>query len=140
MDERLYLYQFNLTIDGISHQPGESYYLCLNWQGFYSCCSCLLLTTLGPLLDPPNEDDLLVCLREIGDWYTMGLKLDIPTQMLDEIKANKGAIEQKREMFRKWLQSRSEPRWKDILSILDDLGISRPAQDIRSRYGVLIMT
>ena len=90
-----------------------------------------------PLFDPPLENDVLDSLRSIGDWYTIGLRLDLSTLVLDEIKENRGIREQKREMIRKWLQVTNEPSWKHILGILDGLGLTRPAQVIRDRYGAL---
>ena len=60
----------------------------------------------------------------------------MPTLVLDEIKTNKEIREQKREMIRKWLRDTNGPSWRHILGILDGLGLTRPAQDIRNRYGV----
>lgn len=87
-----------------------------------------------PLLDPPFEDDVLDSLKSVGDWYTIGLRLEMPTLVLDEIKTNKEIREQKREMIRKWLRDTNGPSWRHILGILDGLGLTRPAQDIRNRY------
>ena len=57
--------------------------------------------------DPPEVSDLVATLQA-SDWYTIGLKLNVPFQ-LDNIKSNyKSYKEQKQEMFRAWLETLRE--------------------------------
>ena len=95
---------------------------------------------IGPLYDPPEVDELVASMKTVGDWYTMGLKLGIPTHELDSIKSERSVANQKRRMFNIWLEEAEEaeetPTWDDIIVILKDLGISRPAENIQKRYSM----
>lgn len=58
--------------------------------------------------DLPEVSDLVATLQA-SDWYTIGLKLNVPTFQLDNIKSNyKSYKEQKQEMFRAWLETLRE--------------------------------
>ena len=72
------------------------------------------------------------------DWYTVGLKLNLPTWRLDEVKSRPRG-EQKKELLHCWKEYLQEeeqglPSWKTLLGIFKELKMARVIQEIESRY------
>ena len=85
------------------------------------------------LYDPPSSEFLEKLLRKAGPLYTVGLKLGVPTDQLDDVDTQ----DQRREMLDVWLQSfTEEPSWGEVAATLARKGFSKPAEDIRKRYGM----
>ena len=74
--------------------------------------------------------------REIGlttKWYDIGLELlDNGTAILDEIKKNhpNEADECCTEMFKRWLQSKPNANWIQLIVALKTIGINTAAENI----------
>lgn len=82
---------------------------------------------------------MVTALKSVADWYTIGLKLGVAIQDLDEIKTIQGGGQKKKEaMFESWIQelrrNGEEPTWQRILDVLTKLVIEKPIQDIKRRY------
>lgn len=94
------------------------------------------------LYDPPEEEQFAVIMKGVRDWYTIGLKLNIPTDDLDGIKDENptSAYEQKKGLLRVWKsQVQSEggkPKWQDILDAVKALGITKAVKMIDDCYGM----
>lgn len=93
-----------------------------------------------PFYDPPSSECLEELLRNVNTWYTVGLKLGVPTDELDDVNSKWPRSQdnlKRREMFEKWLQSfDEEPSWAEVAEVLERQGFSKPAEDIRKRYGM----
>lgn len=89
--------------------------------------------------------DLVATLQGSSDWYTIGLKLNVPTSELDNIKSDyKSYKEQKQEMFRAWLATLIEngikPTWRLYQDVLKEVKMSRPLQIVNQRYSRYFVT
>ena len=66
----------------------------------------------------------------MGPWYTVGLKLGVRTEDVDR-------QDKAREILGGWLRSfTEEPSWGEVAEVLESKGFSKPAEDIRKRYGM----
>lgn len=85
---------------------------------------------------------LVQVFKGVRDWYTVGLKLNLTTDDLDVIKSFH-VREQLPEVFRLWLQSCSEkgtqPSWRRVAEVLEELNIYKPLREIRDRYSMYIV-
>lgn len=68
-------------------------------------------------------------LYSVTDWYTVGLKLGLPTAELDDIRSANGARQQKKMLARVWLcemRERGEtPKWAVLQAILAELNMNK---------------
>ena len=83
--------------------------------------------------------DLVPTLKGCSDWYTVGLKLNVPTYELDNIKtSDKSYADRKQAMFRVWLETLreegKEPTWKIYQDVLEEVGMTRPLKIVKDRY------
>ena len=77
-------------------------------------------------------------LKEVSDWYGLGLHLDIPTAELDSIRYEPRLCriqDRKREMFLIWMGGLSEPSWSHVVKALKEIGQERLAHKISLKYG-----
>ena len=77
-------------------------------------------------------------LKEVCDWYGLGIHLGIPTAELDSIRYEPRLCriqDQKREMFSVWMKELSEPSWCHIVKALKEIGQERLAHKISLKYG-----
>ena len=58
-------------------------------------------------------------LRELNEWYDLGLQLDIEDHYLDKFLSENQKIDEcKRAMLQFWLKSDEEPSWEKLISAL----------------------
>ena len=74
----------------------------------------------------------------VTDWYSVGLKLGLPTDELDEIRYGGGPREQKKLLAGVWLEAvrrkGEEPTWQRLLAVLAELKMIRAVESINKRY------
>ena len=65
-------------------------------------------------------------LRELNDWYDLGLQLDIEDYSQEQFsKENQTIEERKRAMLRFWLKSDGEASWEKLVSALREIQQNR---------------
>ena len=77
-------------------------------------------------------------LKEVSDWYGLGLHMDVPTAELDLIRYEPRLCriqERKWEMFSVWMRELSEPSWSHVVKALKEIGQERLAHKISLKYG-----
>lgn len=83
---------------------------------------------------PPNEDEIASVLYSVTDWYTVGLRLGLPTGELDDIRSHSGAKQQKKMLARMWLDRARErgetPKWSTLRAILTMLNMIKAVDAI----------
>lgn len=79
--------------------------------------------------------DVLGELREVTDWFYLGMCLGIPIAKLQAIKQDyKHTDERKREVFLKWMEM-EEPTWSKIVRVLREMGKKALANQIAQNHG-----
>lgn len=72
------------------------------------------------------------------DWYSVGLKLGLPTVELDEIRYGGSPREQKKKLAGVWLEAIQKqgesPTWGKLCTILEELKMVRAVEIIDKRY------
>ena len=91
---------------------------------------CLLSQTSSP-----NLKLLDLELKEVSDWYRLGIHLDIPTAELDPIRYETNIQDCKWKMFSVWVKKLLEPSWSPIVKALVEIGRERLAHKIAKKYG-----
>ena len=94
----------------------------------------LLFTQTDAPLSLKNIDPILA---EVLDWHTLGIKLDLPVQLLQEIKVNYSAFgtgRQKQEMITTWLEYDTEASWDKLADALKEMGKHVAAAKIWNTY------
>ena len=93
---------------------------------------------LEPLYDPPSKEDLTQLLYMVTDWYSVGLKLGLTTDELDEIRYGGGPREQKKQLARVWLEAMrvrgEQPTWQKLRTVLAELKMVRAVENIDKKY------
>ena len=100
-------------------------------------CDYHLEVNLSILTDPPTLDALVAMTQKCPEWHILGMKLDIDTRKLREIKrAHKHDNDAARkEMFSHWLKNqRGDSSWQTIVSCLDGLGLNTISDEIKGPY------
>ena len=89
------------------------------------------------LKDMPMED-LLSELREVTDWFTLGLWLEVPTPLLTAIRNDYTDTDQCRvEMLIAW--SKQEiPTWPRVVCALGEMGMTKLAIALAEKYGRIL--
>ena len=90
------------------------------------------------LYDPPNKEDVAQLLYMVTDWYSVGLKLGLPTAELDEIRYGGSLKEQKKLLAGVWLEAMrkrgEELTWQKLRTVLAELKMIRAVESINKRY------
>ena len=100
-------------------------------------CNDHLEVNLSILTDPPTLDALVAMTQKCPEWHILGMKLDIDTRKLREIKIahehdNDTA---RKEMFSHWLKNqRGESSWQTIIASLDGIGSNTISDEIKELY------
>ena len=79
--------------------------------------------------------ELLSELKEVEDWFELGVYLNVPDHKLREIGKDYSDVEEcKIEMILLWRQLCS-PTWTAITNALSDIGMHKLAVEIAHKYG-----
>ena len=77
---------------------------------------------------------LVVAVRDVTDWYGLGLQLGLPVHILNNIRCNPDINSHMRDMLYAWLQYDHEASWEKLAATLDTMGWKVVADNIRARY------
>ena len=80
---------------------------------------------------------LVDAVRNVSDWHSLGLHLDLTMGKLKEIDRTyrvDGENRIKAEMFDVWLKSCPDAPWHKLVSALIAIGEKRVAKEVESRY------
>ena len=97
--------------------------------------SLILPNSVG--IPPPTVQLLLEELRQVDDWYPLGVTLGVPTQKLRDIQTSnsQGGIQRwSIDMFQYWLKSTPTASWKDVISALEQLEHLTLAARLKAKY------
>ena len=76
--------------------------------------------------------------KEVTDWFTMGLQLDIEHSTLQRIAADKDSLDsRKQEMLHIWTQSDPDISWEKLSGALQNMGHRRLSIEIKKRQTIL---
>ena len=76
--------------------------------------------------------------KEVTDWFTMGLQLDIEHPTLQRIAADKDSLDsRKQEMLHVWTQSDPDISWDKLSGALQNMGHRRLSIEIKKRQTIL---
>ena len=101
------------------------------WDG-NSSQSPTLITIVPSSFSRPELKDL--DLIELVDWEGVGLQLGVKDYELQKIKQNcKEHNEYKREMFRVWLRTCTNPNYHDLTEALEAKGERNAAQQLKDK-------
>ena len=76
-------------------------------------------------------------LRNLENWYLLGLQLDISTDTLDSIeKAHNTSVRQCIKMVQHWIINSKKPTWRDVHAALRNIGESVIAAEIADEYNL----
>ena len=76
-------------------------------------------------------------LKEVNDWYTFGVALDIPVRQLRIIQSSNphaGVDRWLVDMFEYWLSSNPDASWKDIIQALEQTDQLVLAAEVKIKY------
>ena len=80
---------------------------------------------------------LVNAVRNVSDWHSLGLHLDITMRRLKEINRIyrvEGEERIKAEMFDVWLKSCPDASWHDLVTALNEIDEKRVAKEVESHY------
>ena len=80
-------------------------------------------------------EDLLTGLREVTDWFILGVWLDVPTPLLKAIRKDHTDTDQCRlEMLIVW-SKQEVPTWPRVVYALGEMGMTKLAIALAEKYG-----
>ena len=84
--------------------------------------------------EPQLKDVVLI---RVNSWYDLGLQLDLEDSRLEAIKStNHGNTEEcRRDMFRTWLRSQTDPSYQQLVRALVAIGEQKEAKHLCEKYG-----
>ena len=92
----------------------------------------LLSTAADAVLSVKN---LFNVTKEVTNWYTLGLQLDIPTHKLQSIQHDHRTLENsKHEMLHFWVHSDPEASWGKLATAVERMEFRRISERIRDNY------
>ena len=99
----------------------------------------MVLSLVNPPADIPLPTVHLLVkeLKEVNDWYTFGVALDIPVRQLRIIQSSNphaGVDRWLVDMFEYWLSSNSDASWKDIIQALEQTDQLVLAAEVKMKY------
>ena len=73
----------------------------------------------------------------VGDWYRLGLTLNLESDDLDIIEEDHRGEKRKqtRKMFQLWLETQPDPSYEQLIKALRKVGDERVANSLCSKYG-----
>ena len=86
---------------------------------------------------PLSLKNLTNALREVDEWQTLGVQLDIGHHELQKFASeNRKTEEQKQAMLQFWLDKEPKASWEILLSALGNLNLRRAAEEIEQKYRI----
>ena len=83
----------------------------------------------------PDIRNLTNALREVSEWYQLGIILGILPVKLKKIEEDcQGSDRRKIETLDTWLQQTPSASWSDVVSALQQLGKNAVAQSVHQQY------
>jgi len=78
---------------------------------------------------------LFSALRDVSDWYQLGIILGILPAKLRKIEENyRGNDRRKTETLDTWLQQTPSASWSDVVSALQQMGENTVAESVQQQY------
>ena len=73
----------------------------------------------------------------VGDWYRLGLTLNLESDDLDIIEEDHRGEKRKqtRKMFQLWLGTQPDPSYEQLIKALRKVGDERVANSLCNKYG-----
>ena len=99
--------------------------------------SVLLLLPNFVGIPPPTVQLLLEELRQVDDWYSLGVALGVSTQKLRDIQTSnsqEGIQRWRIDMYQYWLNSTPTASWEAVISALEQLDHFTLAARLKSKY------
>ena len=95
-----------------------------------------IIKLLSPAADAVlSVKNLFNATKEITNWYTLGLQLDIPTHKLQSIQHDHRTLENsKHEMLHFWVHSDPEASWGKLATAVEKMEFRRISERIRDNY------
>ena len=80
--------------------------------------------------------NIVLALREVTNWHSVGVALEIKPYKLEEIRLNRmNDVQQcKFSLIDHWLRTDLEASWRKLASALDEAGEHTSANKIRAKY------
>ena len=83
--------------------------------------------------------DLVLAVKDVTEWYDLGVHLALPIHMLDTIKAEGLPVQESmREMLKKWLDYDPEASWEKLASALKAIDKKAVADSVQSGQAVAV--
>ena len=83
--------------------------------------------------------NVVVAVREVTEWYDLGLQLGLPDHVLKLISSHPDIASHKRMMVSEWLQYDTKASWEKLATVLEAIGKRVIANKIRRSFlGVMI--
>ena len=106
----------------------------------FKCLNLLTESYLPPKsadTSPPTLDQLSVELKDIDNWYLLGLQLNIRKDILDSIeKVHDTKMRRCIETVQHWMNNTNNPKWETVHEALRNIGESVIAARIAKKYHV----
>ena len=95
-----------------------------------------IIKLLSPAADAVlSVKNLFNVTKEVTNWYTLGLQLDIPTHKLQSIQHDHRTLENsKHEMLHFWVHSDPEASWGKLATAVERMEFRRISERIRDNY------
>jgi len=92
----------------------------------------ITLLSITGKLDVPK---LFSALRDVSDWYQLGIILSILPAKLRKIEENyRGNDRRKTETLDTWLQQTPNASWSDVVGALQQMGENTVAESVQQQY------
>ena len=78
--------------------------------------------------------DLVVAVKDVTEWYELGLQLCLPIYILDKINSNPDFNSHMRQMLHAWLQHDPEASWEKLAAALATVGKNVVAETVRTTF------
>ena len=98
---------------------------------------CLLKTIIYLYSGAPTSDQLFEDLKEVVEWFQLGIHLHLPEAELKNIGHRNDEVGgRRREMLSTWLKTSPRPTWATIVNALTGIGRRNLADKMDLKYSV----
>ena len=88
-----------------------------------------------PTTGKPDIRNLSNALKEVCNWYQLGIQLGVPTSELRKVEDEyQRSDRRKSETLDTWLQQTPSASWSDVVSALQQMGENTVAESVRQKY------